>query len=141
VCVTCCLNCCMDRSRRDQMQVTESFQVTEPLIITSRLLPGIKVGACTISLKPGKVTGHRQQWTGIFDLKRQFTVHVKDYECLRGRSLRNVCADWIGFLHAFAEAVDPKSENHDLFPIKLRPWAEANEDELSLLSAELSEEG
>lgn len=120
-----------------------SKQITlhEPMMITARLMPGIRIGTCTISFQEGEVDGHRQQWTGFFDFDDGTSVQFDDYSCLHGRSIKNICADWLDFLYTFAESRSPDSNNFDLFPASLRPWAETNSDELSMLAAEFSEEG
>ena len=49
---------------------------------------------------------------------------------------RRMAATLAAFVGAFAEAGEPDSENYDIFPAELRPWAEANADELALETEE-----
>ena len=43
----------------------------------------------------------------------------------------------VSFLLACAEARDEDDENYNLFPRKIREWAEQNSDELTMLASEL----
>lgn len=87
--------------------------------------------------------------TDAYDGKHQFayvieadgvTVKGDDLRCPR-ESLGEALASLLTFLGAYAEAVRyPDSDNRDLFPAELAPWAEAvDPDFLAILASDLEE--
>jgi hypothetical protein len=118
-------------------------------MITSRLLPGIKVGDATISIEydasieyDGSGDDGRVRYRYYIDLPK-WEHNSND---LTGRGgLQEGLSSLLSFLSAFAEAVRYRestgrySENADLFPDRLEAWAVENSDELSMLSCELEE--
>lgn len=120
-----------------------------PLCITSRLLPGVKIGEATISIEYAQVTSDgRQAYRWFID---NGNGHRQDFrgEDLRsgvgGGSLQEGLGSLLSFLGAFAESIDhqrrtgQESENADLFPANLAEWATDNADDITMLGCELEE--
>jgi hypothetical protein len=116
-----------------------------PFIITSRLLPGLRVGQAEIALKrAGRTADGRDRFQWHIDL------WPVDHGCMEftardlrsgvgGGSLQSTFASLLTFLSAFAEARDENSDCWDLFPEGLREWAQLNSDKLEMLSMEIHE--
>jgi hypothetical protein len=120
--------------------------LSDPIVITSRLLPGVKVGDATVSIDYGGTTvDGRQQYLWYVDIDGQEFEGDDLASGVGGGSLQEGLSSLFSFLSAFAESVDYSartgrdSENADLFPAGLADWASENSDELSMLSIELEE--
>lgn len=118
-----------------------------PLVITSRLLPGLRIGTgddlAEVSIEPSKRPSHdgKARWKVTFDLPGRKRGIVDDE--LRGHGdEREMLGALCSFLTACAEARryshgrEP-SENVDLFPEAVGAWAESVSDELAVLGMEL----
>ena len=125
------------------------MEIRQPLGITSRLLPGVRIGEATISIKYAHVTSDgRQAYRWFID---NGNGHRQDFQgdklCsgVGGGSLQEGLESLLSFLGAFAEAIayqersGQESENADLFPAGLADWATANSDEISSLEYELQD--
>ncbi|MCW4050798.1 MAG: hypothetical protein NWE89_13790 [Candidatus Bathyarchaeota archaeon] len=127
------------------------MEIREPLIITSRLAPGVKIGDATISIEYADITPDgRQAYRWFID---NGNGHRQDFRGedlvsgVGGGSLQEGLKSLLGFLGAFAEAIAYQEriyageplENSDLFPVMLSEWATANADEISMLAYELEE--
>jgi hypothetical protein len=117
-----------------------------PAIITARLLPGVKVGDTTISIKiDGQESDGRTRYRYYIDGPNWSYSNDDIRSGCQGGSLQEGLSSLLSFLAAFAEAVWYKertggySENAQLFPKRLQSWAVENSDELSMLSIELEE--
>lgn len=120
-----------------------------PMVITSRLLPGIHVrnpkGLAEVSVE-ALVTHSRDKprWRCFIDLP-DGTSHVDDTLAGWGDA-RGMLAVVCSFLSACAEARrysrgrEP-SENADLWPEAVGTWAESVSDELSMIEFELAQGG
>lgn len=117
-----------------------------PVMITSRLLPGVKVGKDTLSIEPtARECAGRIVWRMIID----FADGTESFECTDLSTFRHdrqdALASCLSFLSACGEGycyqltTGRKSENADLFPPHIAEWAYRNNDELSMLSFELEE--
>lgn len=116
-----------------------------PIIITSRLLPGVRIGGAEISIE---ATGLRESngkpvWGYHIDLPNGTQVNGED---LAGwGNATEMLATLAAFLSACGEAVSysratgREAENVDLFPPSVAAWADENSDELSMLTLELEE--
>lgn len=118
------------------------MELNNPIIITARLLPGVKLGNVFISIKYGAPipetsgpggTG-RQVYHCIIDgVGKTFTDKNLRSGC-QGGNLQEGLSSFLYFL-SVAGGVD----NADLFPKRIREWAIQNSDEISMLAMEVEE--
>jgi hypothetical protein len=107
------------------------------MIISARLLPGLKVEDGFISLEPAG--GHDHLGKPLW----KWYIDIPDGE-FEGADLagwgdhREMMRSMLSFLGAAAESY-PDGENANLFPPKVTEWAYQNSDEISILSCELEE--
>lgn len=129
------------------------MKLSNPMLITSRLLPGFRIGDTLISIDyQGVGRDGRLRYRVIFDMgaedkkltkKKSITVNGfgspnrQDRDSLIIEQARAI----LSFLGAFAEAsrYGPDSDNWDLFPDSLRAWALNYSSEIELLGFELTE--
>ncbi len=127
------------------------MQLHSPIVITSRLLPGVRVGNAEVSIsyasRPGDDGRTRYRW--FIDLGDDY--NGDDFEGddmqsgTQGGSLQSGLESLLSFLSAFGESVaytrrtGRPSDNADLFPAGLAEWADSNSDELSTFAMELEE--
>lgn len=122
-----------------------------PLIITSRLLPGVQIAGACISLGMGpRNSDGRTVYSCFIDLPDGAEHEVTDLRSgCGGGDVQDGLANLLGFLGAAAESrqyrertcsteIDPDS-NEGLFPVAVVDWASENSDELSMLECELEE--
>lgn len=124
-----------------------------PFMISSRLLPAVKVGGATISLEPiGRTSDNRPRWRYFIDINPPFPGYAGGYlaDDLYGdvgglHDTQDAMAALLSFLGAAAEAyayqisTGRESDNADLFPACIEEWATQYSDELSMLQCELEE--
>lgn len=117
-----------------------------PVFITSRLLPGVKIGDATISIEYFNRTQSDQQcYRYYIDLNGHEEVNEDLYSGADGGTLQEGLESLLGFLGAFAEAVayekctGTEAENADLFSIEMADWVIENVDEISMLECMLQE--
>lgn len=116
-----------------------------PVEITSRLLPGVRVGGASISIEYAGHREGRQVYRWFIDLDGQEFTDDDLKSGAGGGSLQDGLESLLTFLAACGEAVaysdrsGHESENCDLFPREVAEWAAANRDELSVLAYELEE--
>jgi hypothetical protein len=118
-----------------------TMKINEPLIITSRLLPGFRLGGAEVSIgyygcvgtdrvlyyyaiDIGDVHHEAHDLSGIGGLQRGL-------ECLV--SFLGACAE--GYRHEMSTGIP--SENADLFPPAIAEWAYQNDGELFCLGLDL----
>lgn len=120
------------------------MELHHPVIITPRLMPGLRIGDGFISIEFAHTSGHRQHYRYFIDIgETEYSEHDISTGCQHGlqQALGSLCS----FLSACAEGrqyttrTGCESENGDLFPEHIGEWAEQNSDELSMLSVELEE--
>ena len=125
------------------------MQIKPPLIITSRLLPGVRIGDAEISIKYAHREGYRQYFRWLIDLPLpparwgnqsddNGEFQSDELSMSDGSTLQEGLKDLLGWLGAFADC-DPDSEESKLFPSGLTDWAIENADEFSALECELQE--
>lgn len=115
-----------------------------PLLISPRLIPGVRVGDTWVSVEPHGVVGNRLVWQwhidangteyGGTDLSTgpQHTDNEDGY--------RQALASLLVFLSAAAEAYRYGTEDDDpIFPTPLAAWADQNDDEINTLIVEIEE--
>lgn len=112
-----------------------------PLIISSRLLPAVKIGEDFLSID---FDGNSNSWS--------FYIDTQDGEFsgdgLRGRfsDIREVFECLLGFMEACAESVrysrhtGERGENCDLFSPEIAIWIEENQTQIEYFRLVLSEE-
>lgn len=125
-----------------------------PFIISARLLPALKIGNATLSLKQVTWTMHpnterRQQATFILDLP-DGTEYI-DSELKSGvggfARLQDAFASFLCFLDAAAESYiysdnaysTDSDTNMSLFPEHVVTWAADNADEIACLRIDIEE--
>lgn len=119
------------------------MQLTHPMLITARLMPGVKIGKAYISIGYHGVTDDgRTLYLYHIDAK-EFEYTGKDLKSgVGGGHLHGGMESLLYFLSACAESyryAKGKGENSDLFPKHVAEWAMQNEDEISMTLLEMEE--
>ncbi len=112
--------------------------INSPMIITARLLPGIRVEDGFISLEPTERRGDygKPIWKWFVDIP----AGEFDGDDLSGwGDHRGMMESMLTFLGACADSY-PDGESAALFPKPVAEWAQQNSDEISILSCELEED-
>lgn len=111
--------------------------IKSPMIITARLLPGIKVEDGFISLEPTERRGEygKPIWKWYVDIP---AGEFEGNDLMGWGDHKGMMGDMLAFLGAAAESY-PDGESTDLFPAPVAEWAQQNSDEISILSGELEE--
>lgn len=114
------------------------MQLKKPFFISPRLMAAIKVGDVTISAEQDTATSVKFFFDGE-GIKHE--EHITCQAGIKPGRLQFMFEDMICFLYAWCESLksDGDSENKDLFPMSMSEWALQNEDELSMLAFDLSE--
>ena len=122
------------------------MEIKQPLCITSRLLPGVRIGKATISIEYAEPTLGRQYYRWFIDLDGQEFTGNELASGAGGGTLQEGLESLLCFLGAFAEACSNdypdcglESENTNLFPRGLAFWAVENQDAISTLECKLQE--
>jgi hypothetical protein len=119
-----------------------TLQLKEPFLISSRLLPAIKVGDCTISLDFDGYT-----CTVYFDFDNGESYEDDNLHPPRcgSPSTQDMFRSLFSFMSACGESVnysrsrDCEGENADLFCTEVAEFCAEHGDELSMLACELEE--
>lgn len=115
--------------------------LAQPMIITSRLLPGVKIGKDTLSFDYCLIT---KSWKVILDKgEKPFKSYTQTGLNGTFSDIREVAENWIAFMTACAESVKyygKDGENSDLFSGYFRQWIVKNQSALEYLQFELSDE-
>lgn len=125
------------------------MKLQSPLIITPRLLPGVKIGSDSfISVE---VVGYTRDGRERY----QYSIDTPEFEHTDsdlssgsglGKGEQDGLQSLLMFLGAAAEsyryerATGRESGNHDLFPGHVREWAYEHSDEIDMLALELEEQ-
>lgn len=126
------------------------MEIHSPLCITSRLLPGVKIGEATISIEyADRLSDYNQRYRWYIDNGNGNRQDFQGDDLCSGvgsGALQEGLESLLSFLGAFAEAQaykDPTGEtgsaNEDLFPAALGEWAVKNADEITRLECDLQE--
>ena len=118
-----------------------------PLIITSRLMPGLKIGDATISLGYGKRSSDNRMIYAVWiDLPDGTEHEITDLRSgCGGGDIQDGLASLLSFLGAatesrrYRESTGREGENENLFAPAIVDWASENSDELDMLACELEE--
>ncbi len=111
--------------------------IKPPMIITARLLPGIKIEDGFVSLEPTDKRGEYKKpiWKWFVDIP---AGEFEGDDLSGWGDHRVMMATMLTFLGAAAEAY-PDGENANLFPVPVAEWAQQNSDEISIFAYELEE--
>lgn len=123
------------------------MQLTSPIVITPRLLPGVKIGDAFISIRYAKRPGddNRTRYQYYIDPIGPEDGFDDLQSGCQGGDLQAGLESLLSFLGAcgesygYAQRTGRGSENSDLFPPAISEWAYQNSDELSMLAIELEE--
>lgn len=123
------------------------MQISAPLIITARLLPGARVGDGYVSIEysPRQPPSGRTRYRYFVDVGNRSHKGSDLQSGVGGGDLQEGLRSLLSFLSAAGEGYSyeqrtgRKSDNTGLFPKWLSEWAADNEDELSMLSLEIEE--
>lgn len=118
-----------------------------PLIITSRLMPGLKIGDGFISLDYGsRSRDNRMVYQVWIDLPDGNEHEITDLRSgCGGGGIQDGLASLLSFLGAAAESkqyrerTGREGENEDLFTPAVVDWASENSDEIDMLACDLEE--
>ncbi len=115
-------------------------------MITSRLLPGVRVGDATISIAWAKRAGSGGRSRYQYYIDGPGIEHEGDdlQSGAGGGGLQEGMSSLLAFLGAAAEAYAAsmrgrESDNADLFPAAVNEWAYQNDSEIGSLQFELDE--
>lgn len=125
------------------------MELHHPVIITSRLEPGVKVGKAFVSIAYAKRPGER----GRTRFRYHIDIGKKSYtgddlqSGMGSASLQGGLESLLAYLGAAGESYayrlrrggKEKGENEDLFEPKVVEWAYQHSDEISMLQMELEE--
>lgn len=107
------------------------MRIARPCFITSRLLPGVKVGDVTISIEYApevkQVYAHRAAY--------RYYLDGQDFKY----SNNDLSTGYANLQYALGVLLGSIADACDLFPPKVEKWALDHSDELSLLANELEE--
>lgn len=123
------------------------MEISSPLRITSRLLPGCRIGGAEISIEYSRLLNPRcnQRYHWFIDTQDGEFEGNDLYSGAGGGCLQEGLESLLGFLGAFAEAhlyqnqTGRESENADFFPVELADWAMQNADKISMMELDLQE--
>lgn len=117
-----------------------TYTLTAPMLITSRLLPGARIGAFTVSVEPlAQKNGGIE--TAVY-IDGPGGILYANTECLtiRGKAQADVPREAVrvlcSFLSAAAESY-PSGENSYLFPVAVTRWAVEHYSEIESLALDL----
>lgn len=120
------------------------MKLKQPVIITPRLLAGIKIDNAFVSIDyAGQTAEGRTRYRYHIDLEHGGEYSGTDLKSgCQGGTLQEGLESLLSFLGACAESYRYKGmngENSDLFPESIAQWASQNSDEIGMLQCELSE--
>jgi hypothetical protein len=115
-----------------------TMEIHAPMIITARLLPGIKIEDGFISLEPTQMRGEHGKpiWKWFVDIP---AGEFEGSDLMGWGDHAGMMGDMLAFLEAAAESY-PDGESADLFPKPVVEWAQQNADEISILRTEIEED-
>lgn len=130
--------------------------MTSPIIITPRLVPGVKIGdafihVMDVSVAPNTKTplGSRHGCQILIDIpgKGEFEVNDMQSGCGGFKDQHDLLGNLLAFLEAAAESykfrmrTGQPGENEDLFVLEVVEWAAENADDIGMLRVELEDPG
>lgn len=121
------------------------MKLHDPIVITSRLLPGVRIGDAEVSIQYDRVSRDGRTVYGYFIDQPGHTYIASDLRSgVGGGSLQYGLSQLLGFLSAAAEAYGyelrgGESDDGDMFPKAVTEWAYRYADEISMLQLEIEE--
>jgi len=123
------------------------MELREPVIITPRLLPGVKIGDAFLSIEyAGESPDGRTVYRYHVDFSGGAAYGNSDLRSgCQGGDLRDGLESLLVFLSAagaarqYTERTGDAAENSDLFPAEVVEWAAQNSDEIGMLAMEVEE--
>ena len=122
------------------------MKLQAPVIITPRLMPGVRVADSFVSIECDNYTRDGRQAYRYHIDTPTFEYSGGDLKSGVGNgTLQSGLASLLAFLGAAAEAYSytmrtgRESDNSDLFPAHVTEWAYQHSDELSMIGCELDE--
>jgi hypothetical protein len=119
----------------------KEIRISPPCLITTHLLPGVKVGDGFISIEYWQKKDNRQYYRYHIDLG-SYEYTATDISTGCHHSLQQGLSTILTFLSAAAESyryAGSKGENSEIFPLPVVQWAADHADEISLAASELEE--
>lgn len=122
------------------------MKLFHPFMISSRLLPSIKIVNATISIEDINVDDQGKKvykfYIDILNQKAYESSDLRGSVCGNesGHPIQEVMESLLNFLSASAEAYSyPDSDNRDLFPEYIMEWAYQNKEEIEIAFLEMNE--
>tara|TARA_Y100000034_G_scaffold104599_1_gene131251 strand:- start:310 stop:705 length:396 start_codon:yes stop_codon:yes gene_type:complete len=123
------------------------MKLRQPIIITPRLLAGIRIGSGFVSIDYSPREGDFGRTRYEYHIDGPDWDHTGDdlQSGCNGGDLIGGLGSLLSFLGACGDALDYEectgcdSENSDLFPKHVAEWCSQNSDELSMASCEIQE--
>lgn len=125
------------------------MKLTDPIIITPRLLPGVRVGDAWISVEHAGATDYAGRGRIRYYIDGPgFEYENEDLSLpirVAHTGLQEALENLLGFIGAAGEAyrytqsTGRASENLDLFPSAVNEWAYQHSDEIDMLRLEIEE--
>ena len=127
----------------------KSLIITPPMIITPRLLAGVKIGPDFISIETnGQESNGRTRYVATFDIAGNEYQETDLRSGCQGGDEREGMASLLSFLSAAAESyryrggfTDNPDDSCTLFSRPVVEWAAQNSDDIGMLSIEMEENG
>ncbi len=118
------------------------MELHHPFIISSRLLPAVKIGEATISISFDGESEGRARYRYYIDTPHFEYENNDVFSGVGGGSLEEGMESLLSFLSACAESRRYRrnfggGENADLFPDNIGEWAESVSEEISLVQCDL----
>jgi hypothetical protein len=113
------------------------MQLTQPVVITPRLLAGLQIGNVFISITYARKPGDEGRTRYLYYIDGEglsFSCDDLQSGC-QGGTLQEGLSSLISFLSACGEG----GEYVDLFPPDIAEWCAMNTEELSIIACELEE--
>ena len=118
-------------------------QLKLPLIITPRLLPGVKIGDSFLSIKfHHQLKKYNSRYYYNYYIDTPSFEHSAHDISTHNYDIQEALLTLLSFLSAAAESyystlVGRFSDNRDLFPENVMEWAYLNSDEISIIAFKL----
>lgn len=125
-------------------RAVQTIEITPPMLITSRLMAGVRIGDVEISITPSSGRDHygKTVWHWYVDgegleASGDDLAGWGDHRKMMGAMLSFLSACGEGL--SYQERTGRESENADLFPRDVASWCATHADELAILGLEIEE--
>ena len=119
--------------------------LNHPCIISSRLLPAVKIGAAYLSIEYGPWKEGRRTYRVYLDTPTFSYTDDTLTSGIGGGNLQEGLRSCLAFMGGCGESINYQArtgragENADLYPSHVAEWCADNDDEISMLGYELEE--